>query len=415
MLFMKDKPIASTTREMIAVMLMMDESRQATKAEILHRASHMPYMQQALLQNGTGQEAHAKQLLEDIDAYFSKEKTQFEVMFPPEDYHELRAAPKARVQTSNKDVLSAWALKVGAEIAEEEKDREGEGRHNRDYGANVDDWCYDAEEEILDRLESGSGPVMCVHTLPPGMENVAFASFHRIQPADDTNTNIQRAGPPRDRLSALPAELKSKIARLVLVFPSKLSIAASTYNDRTWSDDLCKDDKKQMEHTTYRFAPYVKVPKFVIPPDAGSSSTEIFSYHWALEPSVVILALLAVNKLRYEIGKPIFYGENYFEVKDGGSYHFSGSNFWTRTYHFQPAHHFFELMSWSRARDGSVRYGVRPLVLMRKINIDMEFWEGENCHYSRQIPWHFDRTINTLVAIPHLNKLVINVFMSTLK
>lgn len=243
MLFTKDKPIASTTREMIAVMLMMDKSRQATKAEILHRASHMPYMQQALLQNGTGQEAHAKQLLEDIGAYFREERAQFEVMFPPEDYRELRAAPKARAQTSNKDALSVWALKVGAEIAEEEKDPEGEVRHNYDYGVNVDDWCY-AAEEILDRLESGSGPVMCVHTLPPGMENVAFASFHRIQPADDTNTNIQRAGPPRDRLSALPAELKSKITRLV--FPSKLSIAASTYNDRTWSDDLCKDDKKQM-------------------------------------------------------------------------------------------------------------------------------------------------------------------------
>jgi hypothetical protein len=72
-------------------------------------------------------------------------------------------------------------------------------------------------------------------------------------------------------------------------------------------------------------------------------------------------------------------------------------------------------MSWSRARDGFVRYGVRPLVLRRKINIDMEFWEGENCHFPRQTSWHSDRTINTLVAIPHLNKLVINMFMSTLR
>ncbi|EDU50208.1 hypothetical protein PTRG_07289 [Pyrenophora tritici-repentis Pt-1C-BFP] len=57
--------------------------------------------------------------------------------------------------------------------------------------------------------------------------------------------------------------------------------------------------------------------------------------------------------------------------------------------------------NWGYARDGTKRYGERPLEFINKLNIDLY-----SINYSH---WQFDRVINTPITIPHLTKLVIHV------
>ncbi|KAI1523526.1 hypothetical protein PtrSN002B_012023, partial [Pyrenophora tritici-repentis] len=66
-----------------------------------------------------------------------------------------------------------------------------------------------------------------------------------------------------------------------------------------------------------------------------------------------------------------------------------------------PTYRFLELISWGYARDGTKRYGERPLEFINKLNIDLY-----SINYSH---WQFDRVINTPITIPHLTKLVIHV------
>jgi hypothetical protein len=137
--------------------------------------------------------------------------------------------------------------------------------------------------------------------------------------------------------------------------------------------------------------------------------------YWSLGDTSTLLALLAVNKNFHEISKPIFYGENYFEVLDGYFSDLIRVSGDMKAGH-QQAHRFLELLSWSRARDGTLRYGERPLMLIRKLNIDMELKKQQVFGCSKSTPvWHFNRITNALISIPHLNRLVINIRMTSLK
>jgi hypothetical protein len=151
----------------------------------------------------------------------------------------------------------------------------------------------------------------------------------------------------------------------------------------------------KIECTTYKFFLHVKAPKFLV---RSVFSWGYSGYYWELEEPETLLALLAVNKDFYEISKPIFYGENYFEVLDVG--HGILQDYGSEVAGTQLAHRFYELLSWSRARGGTPRYGVRPLSLIHKINIDMEL-----CDIGGQSPWVFDRIISILISIPHLQSL----------
>lgn len=112
----------------------------------------------------------------------------------------------------------------------------------------------------------------------------------------------------------------------------------------------------------------------------------------------------------HKISKSIFYGHNYFEIKDE---HYANRHSPTDlACRNQLAHHFLELMSCSKARDETPHYGDRPLNLMCKTNIDIDFCiiqeEGD---YGGQTPWHFERIVDAVIAMPRLKKLVINVQM----
>jgi hypothetical protein len=252
------------------------------------------------------------------------------------------------------------------------------------------------------RRKLGSGPAETVYVLPPGTENLILASLYDlplVQPSI--------AKDPHDHISRLPVELKCKIARCVLVFPGKVRVSVSTSDNREFKNydypDLYFD---MMQCTTYKFFLHVKVPRFLIP---KGSSRGYHGYYWSLEKPATLLALLAVKKEFYEICKPIFYGENFFEVLDGQ--HAFLQDYGSVLGHEQLAHRFLELLSWARARDGTPRYGIRPLSLIHKINIDMELCEEGG----GQSSWAFDRIISAIISIPHLNKLVINVRMSYLE
>jgi hypothetical protein len=136
--------------------------------------------------------------------------------------------------------------------------------------------------------------------------------------------------------------------------------------------------------------------------------------YWSLGDTSTLLALLAVNKDFHRVSKPIFYGENYFEVLDGYYSDLIRVSGDLEAGH-QQAHRFLELLSWSRARDGTLRYGDRPLMLIRKINIDMELKEQQVFGCSKPQVWHFNRITNAIISIPHLNRLVINIRMNSLE
>jgi hypothetical protein len=428
MLFLGDKRIAGgKTQEMIAVILMMNKSRKATKAEILQSATKLPYIQRALLQSKTTEKAHAAQLLSDIKGYLDEERFRYEVKFPPGDYTKLRPEPGLQARKDDKEMWAAWALEVGTEMAEEENDPKGEMRYNWDYGMPLSQWGDAFDDEMNQRAGSGTGPVESVHILPSGMENVIFASFYPKQPQDNDATLVTTpSSNPCKSFSALPAEIKTRIARFVLVFPGKLGTSAEITRRTNRADDWVqgRTNFDLMERYTFKFSAHVKVPKFMVPMDAATKfirsvddgtpqAARDLCYYWSLEPPAMMLSLLEVNKEMHDIGKCVFYGENYFEIKDAykNPHGFSTGDPMCND---PQAHRFLELMSWSKARDGTSRYGRRPLELMRKINVDMQFGYFEDGEPPGQDPRDFERIVDTLIAASCLKKLVINVRMSCL-
>jgi hypothetical protein len=417
-LFMKDKAIALTTAQIIAAILMMDKSRKATRAQIFERISNLPYIKHGgRLKKGSDHDYLSLNICMDVQDYLLKEGSLYEVKFPLEVYDQLGPEPKTKGRREDSTIRSAWGVDVGAEMVEEEKDPEGEVRYNWDYGTDKNwgrSWHGLADREMNRRHRVGTGrsdPDYFVYTLPPGMENDIFAPFYDAHRTNlNANLDIGSSGTAHDHFSALPAELKIRIARLVLVFPTKLAIAATKHED-AWSMGM--SPYEIMKLSTYKFSSVVKVPKSMIDTDIRIAEHST-SHYWEMEPPSTMLALLSVSKGMHEIGKPIFYGENYFEVRDGQTrYHnFVVGNL---RYDDQLAYRFLELMSWSEARDGTPRYGSRPLELIRKINVDMELDTTCDPHFGGQPPWHFERIVNALVTIPRLGKLVIDVRMAFLE
>ncbi|KAI4670210.1 uncharacterized protein J4E79_000491 [Alternaria viburni] len=408
----RGKGMKITATEMITLTLLLLKSRKATKAEMFQRATELLHFQRGYFRTQEAMEAYSKQLIAAMEAYMLEENSRYEVKFPPESHNQLRTEPSISANIEDDTLWSAWASGVGAEMTEEEKDPEGEVRYDYDYGKPWDDWAEQASNEMNKHQCAGTGPEQIVYTLPPGMENDVFAEFYDTQimhPNANLNTGpYQHAAP--DFFSTLPAEIKKKIVRLVLLFSTKIRIQATIVPHEDWRPDHWLRElshSEAMDLTVYKFSSLLKMPKLMLPSNAKNAQPH---YYWTMEPPVTMLALLAVDKVMHEIAKPIFYSENYFEIKDNDSYpetaiegHLIGGE--------QLAHRFLELMSRSEACDGTPRYGPCPLNLMRKVNVDMEIYYPETDARGGQKPWHFQRIINTLIAMPSLQKLVINVDM----
>jgi len=417
----RGRGINITGTEMITLTLLSFKSRKATKAEIVQRATELlNFHRRYFLRTQIAMESYSNQLIAAIEAYLLEESSQYDVKFPPEGHNRLRPEPRTSEKEANNTLWPVWARGVGAEMVEEEKDPEGEVRYNYDYGKPFIEWFDQADREMDHRRLAGTGPDQRVYTLPPGMENNIFAKFYDTQIMNsNANLNIGSGQhTARDYFSELPEELKLKISRLVLVFPTKVRIQATTFPHEDWRLDHWRLDlshSQAMDLSVYKFSSLVKVPKLMLPSNAELVKRP--QYYWTMEPSATMLALLAVNKVMHSIGKPVFYSENYFEIKDGYPYphtfvvgHMISGE--------QLTHRFLELMSRSKARDGTPRYGPRPTNLMRKVNVDMEIYFPESDPYGSQEPWHFQRIINALITMPHLQKLVINVgmlFMNSLR
>jgi len=413
----RGKGMKITATEMITLTLLLSKSRKATKAEIFQRATELLNFQRGYFRTQIAMEAYSNDIITEMDAYLLEERSQYEVKFPSESHDQLRPEPSIHGKNNNRTLWPVWARGVGAEMTEEEKDPEGETRYNYDYGSFDVDWADQFDIEMNSRLEAGTGPAHCVYTLPPGMENEVFASFHNTQlKQPNSNLDTGSSDTARDYFSALPAELKYKVVRLVLKFPTKVRIAATTFTNEDWTEeqwDQYLSPSEIMPYSTYKFSSHVKVPRSMVPFNAAAVPAP--HHYWTMEPPEIMLALLAVNKQMHKISKPVFYGENYFEIKDGilglPHHNFQEGSSINGT---QLAHRFLELMSWPKAHDGTPRYGPRPLELMRKINVDMELYPNGCGEIPGQYAWHFERIINTLITIPRLQKLVINVRMGLL-
>ncbi|KAI4936249.1 hypothetical protein J4E85_001578 [Alternaria conjuncta] len=403
-----------TGTQMITLTLLSFKSRKATKAEIVQRATELlNFHRRYFLRTQIAMESYSNQLIDAMEAYLLEESTQYDVKFPPEGHDRLRSEPRTSEKEADKTLWPLWARGVGAEMVEEEKDPKGEMRYNCDYGKPFIDWFDQTGREMDHRRLAGTGPDQCVYTLPPGMENNIFAKFYDTQ-IMNSNANLNTGFGQhiaRDYFSELPGELKLKIVRLVLLFPTKVRIQATTFLHEDWRPDHWRRDlshSQAMDLSVYKFSSLVKVPKLMLPSNAELVKRP--QYYWTMEPPATMLALLAVNKVMHGIAKPVFYSENYFEIKDGYAYPHTFVVGHTISGE-QLTHRFLELMSQSKARDGTPRYGPRPTDLMRKVNVDMEIYYPDSGPNGSQEPWHFERIVNALITMPHLQKLVINVGM----
>ncbi|KAH6877984.1 hypothetical protein BKA58DRAFT_451959 [Alternaria rosae] len=413
----RGKGIYCTASQMITLILLLFKSRKATKAQIFHHAAQLLNFQRGYFRTQIAIKAYSNHTITEMEVYLLEERSRYEVKFPPEGHDQLRPEPSTQAKKNNDTLWPVWARGVGAEMTEEEKDPEGETRYNYDYGSLDVDWADQHDAEMDRRLEAGTGPVQCVYTLPPGMENEVFAFFYNAKfKKPNANLDTGSSDTARDYFSALPVELKTKVARLVLKFSTRLRIAATTFTNEDWTEEQWNQNlspSEIMPYSTYRFSSLVKVPKFMVPSNAATVQGPY--HYWKMEAPATMLALLAVNKEMHAIGKPVFYSENYFEIKDGIMgllyHHFQEGSSVNGT---QLAHRFLELMTCSEAHDGTPRYGPRPLEFMRNINVDMELFPNDCGDVPGQYPWHFERIMNSLITIPRLRKLVINVRMSFL-
>jgi hypothetical protein len=105
-----------------------------------------------------------------LKSCLAENKYNFDVDFPPDGYRELRRKPG----DSDKRAQDRWHAKVGLEMAEEEDS--SSPRYQCDYGNLDTDYYQDfVHEYYMHRLEEGS-LTSYVYVLPPGQENIIFAS-----------------------------------------------------------------------------------------------------------------------------------------------------------------------------------------------------------------------------------------------
>jgi hypothetical protein len=202
-------------------------------------------------------------------------------------------------------------------------------------------------------------------------------------------------------------ELKQRILRYVLVLPGKVRVTASADDDGT----MPEDPLSQLDAATYKFSMSVKIPQYLVLRD-GEFGWER-PYYWFLEQPSTLLSVCTVNKELHQLGRSIFYGENYFEVLDDSRDHRIRD--WLEDDSCagpQLTHRWLELMGAASSRDKCPRYGETPLTLLRTLNIDLWPYKGE---YFAQTDWHFERIVNALLPVPGLRKLVINVRVTALE
>ncbi|KAI2477755.1 hypothetical protein Ptr902_10917 [Pyrenophora tritici-repentis] len=208
---------------------------------------------------------------------------------------------------------------------------------NEDYEKFFDPEHHDNTDDLEKHYDERKS----VHVLPPGTEYAILARHYKV-----------------DFFSRLPLEIKEKIFRLVLVFPGKLQINSEVLQDEY--DDWTSGTTQRT--ITFKYTLSFKQPIFMHP-SYQISRDKIPGL--PLGPLPTLLSPLANDCLAH------------------------------------PTYRFLELISWGYARDGTKRYGERPLEFINKLNIDLY-----SINYSH---WQFDRVINIPITIPHLTKLVIHV------
>jgi hypothetical protein len=139
MMALNESMPAHTAREMITIILIMRESRKATKAQITERARNLSYLRRMFAEGTAEERKDVKDLLSDMAEVLDNAPSTFEVKFPPDGYAELRAEPRLSARKQNTDIWHAWRDKVGAEMAEDEKDEQGELHYNYGYESSKGD------------------------------------------------------------------------------------------------------------------------------------------------------------------------------------------------------------------------------------------------------------------------------------
>jgi hypothetical protein len=386
--------------EVIAIALLTVPAREATELEILDVFRSLPSCRR-IQGNGTAKErAAVEQVVAGLKSCLAENKYNFDVDFPPDGYRELRRKPG----DSDKRAQDRWHAKVGLEMAEEEDS--SSPRYQCDYGNLDADYYQDfVHEYYMHRLEEGS-LTSYVYVLPPGQENIIFASRYRDLSEADCPA-LPRCAVSPATFGDLPMELKQRILRYVLVLPGKVRVTASADDDGT----MPEDPLSQLDAATYKFSMSVKIPQYLVLRD-GEFGWER-PYYWFLEQPSTLLSVCTVNKELHQLGRSIFYGENYFEVLDDSRDHRIRD--WLEDDSCagpQLTHRWLELMGAASSRDKCPRYGETPLTLLRTLNIDLWPYKGE---YFAQTDWHFELIVNALLPVPGLRKLVINVRVTALE
>jgi hypothetical protein len=409
--------------ELIAITLLKFPTRKATVSQIAEIARSLPYFQRLIAGPNCLDRPAVGKLVRDMEQYLIECRVKFDVHFPPVGYQELCSMPG----DSKPEALKKWLAKVGVEIAEEEDN--SSKRYQFEYIGH--DWKEPFDEEYDNHRSEGNGSEEYIYVLPPGQENIILGRWYPASGTDDIpplldssytapknqvmlarNANSpHKPVPGTSPLLELPDEIKVKILGFLLLLPGKIRVTAEVEDDGTEPVELID----RLPASTYKFHMAVKAPPFLISPLPMHVPGQYHGHYWSLEQPVTFLAICAVNKEFRHKGREVFYCENYFEVLDDDMdrriKHVSPGNSWPGN---QLAHPWLDLMSQSKARDGFCSYGEPPLKLIRRLNLDHSPWCGDD-DLPAQMVWHFERIINAIISIPHLEKLVINVRVTFLE